>query len=117
MTQKISVKLSSRAIFFFGGETEWKRGEKNTHTHSKINKNFLLFRIRRDHVINDSKLESPLYFPAPPPLLPSFLPFLVFSVYFNFFFFLPSPFSSLCVCVQLILFADSVKREKVVPMC
>lgn len=53
---------------------------------SKTNKNFLLFRIRLDHVINDSKLESPLYFIFFIIILLAFYPFLVFLVYFNFFF-------------------------------
>lgn len=68
---------------------------------SKTNKNFLLFRIRLDHVINDSKLESPLYFFFFIILL-AFYPFLVFLVYFNFFSQLSFFLSLSLSCVDII---------------
>lgn len=101
MTQKISVKLTSREIFFIRFPTRRKKI-------SKTNKNFLLFRIRLDHVINDSKLESPLYFFF---ILLTFYPFLVFLVYFNFFSQL-SFFLFLFLSPVLILFQDSGRERQ-----
>lgn len=78
---------------------------------SKTNKNFLLFRIRLDHVINDSKLESPLYFFFFIIILLAFYPFLVFLVYFNFFF---HSFLSFFLSLSpvLILFQDSGRERQ-----
>lgn len=107
MTQKISVKLTSREIFFYPLPHQKKKI-------SKTNKNFLLFRIRLDHVINDSKLENPLYFIFFIIILLAFYPFLVFLVYFNFFFLFSqlSFFLFLSLSPVLILFGDSGRERQ-----